>query len=63
MIERYDMQYDDCNNDFIGKDIDGNYVLFEDYEDALLDAQYDLKELQKKYDKLIEKIGEIYREG
>lgn len=42
---------------------DDDYVLFEDYEDELFNVQYDLKALQRKYDLLVEKIGEIYREA
>ena len=41
----------------------GDYVLFDDYEDALLNAAWDLKELQKKYDNLVKAIGELYRDS
>jgi hypothetical protein len=57
MINRYDTA------DYSGhmrEDVSGDYVLFEDYEDALIDAQVDLKELQKKYDALVDKIQSLW---
>ena len=42
---------------------DGDYILFEDYEDKLLDAKYDYDQLEKKYDKLVNKLGSLYQEA
>jgi hypothetical protein len=41
----------------------GDYVLFDDYEDKLLDAKYDYDQLQKRYDALVYKLGELYQEA
>ncbi len=41
----------------------GDYVTYEDYENDILDIKYDLDILQKKYDRLVEKLGELYRES
>lgn len=59
-VKRYDTA------DYSGhmrEDVSGDYVIFEDYEDALIDAQADLKEIQKKYDNLLNTLGMLYQEG
>jgi len=63
MVKRYDFE------DFIGDDVNrierefGEYITYEDHEDALLDAKYDYDQLQKKYDKLVNKLGALYQEA
>lgn len=37
----------------------GTFVLAEDFDDLLID----LKDLQAKYDRLVEKLGDLWREG
>lgn len=63
MIKRYDFE------DAHGEDVEpiertfGEFVTFEDHEDALINAQIDFNELQKKYNKLVNTLGDLYREG
>lgn len=59
MIKRYEPAWRDG---FMQEETDGDYVLFEDYENALADAEYDHDQLQKKYDRLIEILGDLHRE-
>lgn len=63
MIKRYDPTNDDTFLETMEESSSGDYVTFDDYEDAIADAEHDLKELQKKYDKLLGRLGEIVREG
>lgn len=49
MVQRYTVDYED-NDTFC--DSNGEYVLYENY-----------KELEDKYYKMLEKIGDIWREG
>lgn len=60
MIKRYDPAWRDG---FMQEESDGDYVLFDDYEEALGNLEYDLKALQRKYDILVDKIGDVYREA
>lgn len=62
-IKRYDLERTDYEDFDMVESSVGNYVLFDDYEDKLLDAKYDYDQLQKKYDRLIGILGELYREG
>lgn len=59
VIKRYDMTRDDGMQEFLS----GDYVLFEDHEDELLNAAWHLNKLQKKHDKLVQDIDELWREG
>lgn len=62
-IERFD-PLDPCDlSARMEADSDGDWVRFYDHEEAIDEVRYDLKELQKKYDKLVEKLGDLYREG
>ena len=61
-IKRYDPEHD-YGSCWMELHSSGDYVLFEDYEDALIDAAYDLRVLQEKYDALVKKIGNIYKEA
>ncbi len=40
---------------------EGGFVLFDDYESHMEDAAWEYKQLQKRYDALVKKIGEIYQ--
>ena len=63
MIKRYD--FEDAHGEDV-KPIErtfGEFITFEGHEDALLDAAVDLKELQKKYDKLVNTLGNLCREA
>ena len=53
----------ECASTGMDHNDEGDYVFFDDHEDALLNAAWELKELQKKYDKLVEKLGSIYKEA
>ena len=61
MIKRYDFE------DTHGEDVKpiertfGEFITFEGHEDALLEAAVDLKELQKKYDKLVDSLFDLAR--
>ena len=60
-IKRYDPEHD-YGSCWMELHSSGSYVLFEDYEDVLTDAAYDFGVLQEKYDKLVEKIENIYKD-
>lgn len=61
MVQRYSIN--ECASTGMDHNDEGDYVLFDDYEDKLLDAKYDYDQLQKKYDRLIGILGDLYREG
>lgn len=62
-VDRWDMERVDYEDYCMVLSSSGDYVMFEDYEDKLLDAKYDYDQLQKKYDRLIGILGDLYREG
>ena len=55
MVQRYSIN--ECASVGVEHDGDGDYVLYDDYED-LLDMARDL---QGKYDNIVKAIGEIYQ--
>lgn len=63
MINRWDLERIDYEDFAMRLSVSGDYVLFEDYEEALGNLEYDLKALQRKYDLLVDKIGDVYREA
>ena len=61
-IKRYDPEHD-YGSCWMELHSSGDYVLFEDFEDAIIDAAYDLRVLQGQYDSLVEKINDICRDA
>lgn len=63
MIKRYDCVASNGEDAYPIERRNGEYVLFEDYETALAIAESDFKVLQRDYQKLVDKIGDLYREA
>jgi hypothetical protein len=63
-IRRFDLITSDERTEYaaMGKEKNGEFVAYEDFVDFVEDFQYDLRELQTKYDKLVNKLGDLYRE-
>lgn len=58
-VKLYSPVYTDGPGAVMEEDDSGEWVSGDDYVDALID----LKNLQAKYDRLAEKLGDLYREG
>lgn len=67
-VQRYDMttHYNRyaCEDEVVKIESDsGDYVLFEDYDEAMCDAQNEFDTLKRDYDNLVKAIGELYRDS
>ena len=63
-VQRYDLWESDFGDgSAMVESHEGDYVLFEDYEDALINAQVEFDTLKRDYDNLVKAIGEIYRDA
>lgn len=62
-VQRYDLVWEDYETGYMEKSNHGDYVLFDDYEDALINAQVEFDTLKRDYDNLVKAIGELYRDA
>lgn len=60
MIKRFDPAWRDG---FMEEDVSGDYVLYEDYDEAMCNAQNEFDTLKRDYDNLVKAIHKLYMES